>query len=152
MIDADNPQIEQFLNTHRSGIQKLMRQAQQEAGGHYNKLSLAARQRQAEIDAEEFMQALLSGAPDRTAIQQTVDNATTPTIPTDIVNMATAFDQLFTAFVSEQLQGQPRLAHEIMLRSSYVIARFRLSVSASQIDNLVRGKELWIRDPETPTA
>src|SRR3954469_11886364 len=103
MIDPVKTQIERFLHSHCAEIQQLMLLAQQEARGHYAALSQAARQQQAEIDADEFVQALLSGAPDHATIQQTLDNAPRATIATDIVNMATALDRLFTAFVSEEL-------------------------------------------------
>ncbi len=152
MTDPIKTQVEQFLNNHRIEIQRLVQQAQQEAGGHYSTLDQAAQQHQGAIDTQEFIKDLLSGAPDRTTIQQTLEGAAWSTIATDIVNMATALDRLFATFVNEQLQAQPRLAQEIRVRSSYVIARFRLSVSASQIDSLVRSRDLRIRDPETPTV
>ncbi len=151
MIDPVKTQIEQFLNTHQAAIQRLVQQAQQEAGGHYSMLSQAAWQQQIEIDTQEFIKDLLSGAPERTTLRQTQAGATRSTTATDIINMATAMDRLFAAYVNEQLQAQPSLAREIIARSSYVIARFRLSVSASQIDSLVRGKDQQILNPETPT-
>jgi hypothetical protein len=56
-----------------------------------------------------------------------------------MVQMATALDRLFTAFVAERLQGEARLAQDLIRRSSYVIARFRLSVSSVQIATLLQG-------------
>lgn len=139
MAEPDNRPVVHFLDDHRAAIRQLIEQAYGEAGGHYAALAPAERTRQAETDSAEFIAALVRGTPDREAIQQTVGAAPAATLAGDMVQMATALDRLFTAFVAERLQGEARLAQDLIRRSSYVIARFRLSVSSVQIAGLLRG-------------
>jgi hypothetical protein len=141
MADSDSRQVAQFLETHRAAIQQIILRAYQEAGGHYQAMTPPQQAHQAEIDSDEFIIDLLRGTPDRETIQQTVAAAATTTIVSDIVNMAAALDRFFAAYVAERLPGDPRLAQELTRRSNYITARFRLSISASQITNLVRGED-----------
>jgi hypothetical protein len=141
MAESDNRQVSEFLESHRAAIQQIILRAYQEAGGHYQAMTLPQQVRQAEIDSAEFTADLLRGMPDREVIQQTVAAAASATMINDIVNMAAALERGFAAYVAAQLPGDPRLAQELIRRSSYITARFRLSISASQITNLVRGED-----------
>src|SRR5690242_18802031 len=143
MAEPDNRQVVHFLDDHRAAIRQLIEQAYGEAGGHYAALAPAERTRQAETDSAEFIAALVRGTPDREAIQQTV-GAAPATLAGDMVQMATALDRLFTAFVAERLQGEARLAQDLIRRSSYVIARFRLSVSSVQIATLLQREDALV--------
>ena len=141
MTQPDNQQIAQFLDDHRAEIQQLIGQAYHEVGGHYAALTAEQRARQATVDSTEFIADLLRGTPDRDGIRQTVSAAAASTVAGDIVNMASALDRAFAAFVAAQLPRDPRLAQELILRGSYVIARFRLSVSSMQITALVQADD-----------
>jgi hypothetical protein len=148
MAEPDNRRVVQFLDDHRAAIRQLIEQAYSEAGGHYAALTPAERVRQAETDSAEFIADLVRGAPDRERIRRTVATASAAALAGDMVQMATALDRLFTAFVAERLQGEARLAQDLVRRSSSVIARFRLSVSSVQIAALLQGEEA----PVLPTG
>ena len=141
MAEADKQVVAQFLDDHRAEIQRIILRAYQEAGGHYSELTMGEQARQAAIDSDEFITDLLRGTLDREAIQQTVSSAPSATRVNDIVNMTLALDRGFAALIAERLGDQPRLAQELLRRSSYITTRFRLSLSASQITNLVRGED-----------
>jgi len=150
MTQPDNGQIAQFLDDHRAAIQELIRQAYHAAGGHYAALTPEQQAHQAAVDSTEFIADLLRGTPDREVIRQTVVAAAAPTIAGDIVNMAAALDRAFAGFVAAQLPGEPRLAQELILRGSYVIARFRLSVSPMQITALVQADDPPVSSARLP--
>ena len=134
----DQEQVGQFLAAHQAEIARLILQAYQEAGGHYAAMSATARMDQAQIDSHEFIASLLRGTPDRESITQTVQAGRNPTLGTDIVQMATAFEHLFTAWVKISVADRPLLAHELLRRSRQVFSQFRLNMSAAQISRMVQ--------------
>jgi hypothetical protein len=138
MTQSDNRQIAQFLEDPRAEIQPLIRQAYHAVGGHYAALTPEPQARQATVDSTEFIADLRRGTPDREVIRQPGSAAAAAPVAGDIVNMASALARAFAACVAVQLSRDPRLAQELILRGSYVIARFRLSVSSMQITALVQ--------------
>jgi hypothetical protein len=114
-------------------------QAYQATGGHYAALTPEERQAQAEIDCRDFIADLLRGVPDRAAIRRMAQAAPGPATISDIIHMAEAFEQLFKAFVQARLATQPQLARELAQRNTFVMGRFRLSLSAAHLDSVVNG-------------
>ena len=91
---------------------------------------------------------MLRGEPDRASIEQTVQDHTDPVLATAIVRMSSAFERLFKLLVEEQLADDPKLRHEVLRRTAMVFARFRLSMSAAQLDRIIHGIS---PDPADPT-
>jgi hypothetical protein len=141
MTQSDNRQIAQFLEDPRAAIQPLIRQAYHAVGGHYAALTPEPQAHPATGDSTEFIADLRRGTPDREVIRQPGSAAAAAPVAGDIVNMAAALDRAFAAFVAVQLPRDPRLVRELILRGSYVIARFRRSVSSMQITALGQADE-----------
>jgi hypothetical protein len=132
-------QAAQFLLENRPAITGLVQQAYQLTGGHYAALTPAESQAQAEIDSRAFIGDLLRGVPDRAAIRQRAQSASTPGIISDTLHMAEIFEKLFNAFVQARLAAQTHLARDLAQRNTFVMGRFRLSLSAAHLDSVVNG-------------
>src|SRR5439155_19528329 len=115
-----------FLEDHQVDIRALIKQAYMQAGGHYAAMTAAQRREQAVLDSRQLITDLVRGGPDRQAIQQTVAEAASESIPADIVRLASINEPLFQAFVQARLADQPEVARELLRRAGSVFARFRL--------------------------
>jgi hypothetical protein len=139
MTAQQHAQVARFLEEQRLTIVGLLEQAYMVTGGHYATLTVDERHAQAERDSREFIDALLRGAPDRAAIRRTAQDAPGPELIMDIVRMVTVLENLFKRFVQNQLASEPALARELVLRGTFVMGRFRLSMSAAHLDSVVNG-------------
>lgn len=126
--------ITRFLAEQQPAIAGLMQRGYNQVGGHYIGLTDAQQQAQARLDSRQLITDLLRGGPDREAIRRTVATAADPSIPDDIVNLAAVMERLFTAFVREQLVGEPTVAQVLVERAELVFARFRLGMSSALIE------------------
>jgi hypothetical protein len=118
---------------------KLLRQAYRATGGYYGTLSPKEQAAEAERDSRELVDTLLRGAPDRDAIRRTVQDAVQSSIVADRMRMIEALEQLFKTFMRAELAGQPDLLRELTVRSTFVLGRYRLTMSAAHLDSVVNG-------------
>ena len=139
MPTQDLAQITRFLLEHEEAIAGLLESVYMEVGGHYAALTPEQRQAQAALDSRQMITDLLRGGPDRQAIQRTVQTAASPTIPGDIVRLAAIMERRFEAFVRAELACDPALTRLLLARCDVVFARFRLGLSAAQIDHAAPG-------------
>ena len=135
MPTRDLEQLARFLTDHQEAIAGLLECVYAEVGGHYAALTPEQQHAQAHLDSRQLITDLLRGGPDRQAIQRTVQTAADPSIPGDIVRLAAFMERRFEAFVRAQLADDPDLARLLLARCDVVFARFRLGLSAAQIDH-----------------
>ena len=130
--------VVRFLNEHQAALIILTEQAYGEAGGHYTVMTAEQRRQQATSDTQELTATLIRGTLDEAEIQNAIQSAGSFAVLQDIVRMVEAHQRLLGPFIQARLPADSPLATEVMTRMNSLTVRFRLSLSAAEMTNLVQ--------------
>ncbi len=129
---------EHFLRTQTDAITARLAEGQAAAGGHYARLTPAARQATAAADAHQFIAALLAAnlAPD--VVQAGARAAGDAGVPIDdLLRMTDETQPRLLAFITAELADQPELGADLVRRIRDVNARFRSNVTAVKLEQAI---------------
>jgi hypothetical protein len=131
--------IEHFLTVHAGDLVGLMEEAQQATGGFFARLDPAESRAAAEHEAARARQALLTVQLNVETLQQATRTRTTGGISlADARRLAQEIDTRLRAWAAGQLADQPALRAELERRVAHLLARYRASVTAVQIDDVLQ--------------
>ena len=138
MILRYQEEVARFLADHQGDLILLTEQAYGEVGGHYAALTTEQRRGQAAIDAQELTATLMRGVVEDAEIRSTIQAAGSFAVLQDIVRLVETHQRLLGPFIQARLPADSPLATELMARMNSLTVRFRLSLSAAYMTNLVQ--------------
>jgi hypothetical protein len=125
-LEAEQETIADFLAASKSRLTELIEQAYQQVGGHYADLSPGERRHSATQDADELIRDLTEGTAHLPVLPS-------PAVVAEVLQMVSALEALFVAYVQEAPGAHPDLRREVIRRMQLSTNRFRMKLSAQHL-------------------
>lgn len=130
--------VGEFLEAHYAAICDLLERAATRVGGHYAQMTPAARRRNAEHDADEFILALTLGAIDRPTVRTAAAQpAPTGLVADDLLRLASMVEPWLQDLITHDLAEQPALRDQLLHRLREVNTSFRANLFGTKIDQAI---------------